>query len=72
MVSGSNNSLFKGSVAAVTDSQDAVSIDAKTISNNYLTISAGTASRLTIIFTGIIPVVLIVLGIVIWVRRRHQ
>lgn len=72
MVSGSNSALFKGSVAAVTDSEEAVSIPAKSISNNYLTMSTGTASKLTVIFTGIVPAALIVLGIVIWVRRRHQ
>ena len=69
-VSGQNLELFKGIVSGYSDSETAVSIDAKDYSYANLNVNQA------LIFVGagilivMIPVVLIICGIIIWFRRR--
>ncbi len=69
-VSGNNLALFKGIVGGYSSSETSVSIDSKSFSYSALTVN-----QLFIYFSmGILivafPIVLIVVGILIWFRRR--
>ena len=51
---------------------DGVTITSKSFSNVGFDMNQSNANVLAIILCIVIPVVVIVLGIVIWVRRRHR
>ncbi|MCC8152637.1 MAG: Gldg family protein [Lachnospiraceae bacterium] len=69
-VSGQNLALFKGIVSGYSTSEVTVSIDAKEYSYDYLTISQAVVYISAVVLIILIPVVLIVVGILIWYRRR--
>lgn len=69
-VSGQNLSLFKGIVSDYSDSETSVSIDAKEYTYDYLSVSQSFVIASAIILIVCLPIVLIVLGILIWMRRR--
>lgn len=69
-VSGQNLSLFKGIVSDYSDSETSVSIDAKEYTYDYLSVSQSFVIVSAIILIVCLPIVLIVLGILIWMRRR--
>ncbi|MCI6636692.1 MAG: Gldg family protein [Bilifractor sp.] len=72
MVSGSNLSLFSGSIGAVTSDKTTISIPSKSLDNTTITMATRTAVILTILFVILIPVALLVCGIAIWVIRRKR
>lgn len=72
MVSGSNLSLFSGSISAVTSDTTTISIPSKSMDNTTITMATRTAVLLTILFVILIPVVLLAFGITIWVIRRKK
>ncbi len=69
-VSGQNLALFKGIVSDYSSSETTVSIDAKEYSYDYLTISQAVVYISAFILIILVPVVLVVVGILIWYRRR--
>jgi len=69
-VSGQNLALFKGIVSDYSDSETAISIDAKDYTYDYLSVSQSFVIASAIILIVCVPIVLIVLGILIWMRRR--
>ena len=69
-VSGQNLELFKGIVSGYSDSETAVSIDAKDYSYANLNVNQALILAGAVILIILIPVVLIICGIVIWFRRR--
>ena len=72
MVSGSNLSLFSGSISAVTSDKTTISIPSKSMDNTAITMATRTAVILTILFVILIPVALLACGIMIWVIRRKK
>lgn len=73
MVSGSNSSLFSGAASAVSgDDGTTISIAAKSTGSTYLIIPSSAAIILSLIYVVIIPLVMVVLGVVIWLRRRKR
>ena len=56
----------------ITDRGDAVSIEAKSLSGNTLTITTGTARMWSIVLCIIIPVLILATGITVYVKRRYK
>ena len=69
-VSGQNLELFKGIVSGYSDSETAVSIDAKAYSYDRLSVNQALIFFSAGLLIVVIPVVLIICGILIWFRRR--
>ncbi len=72
MVSGGNEDLFLNALSWMTDQDDSVSIHSKSLTTEYLTISSGAGVWLDILAIGLIPAIVLAIGIVIFVRRRHR
>ncbi len=67
-----NPELFLGIFNNISGKDDGITIKSKTFSNVTFEMNAATANTLAIVLCIVIPVLVIVLGIVIWVRRRHR
>lgn len=73
MVSGGNQDFFLNMLNYLCDSEESnISIHAKSLSNEYLTMDSGTASLLTVLILGVIPVAYLSVGIIIWYRRKRR
>lgn len=73
MVSGGNQDFFLNILNYLCQSEDSgISIHAKSLSTEYLTMQASTASMLTVLIIGIIPAVYLAAGIYIWFRRKRR
>ena len=71
MVSGGNQDFFLNALSWMLDQEDSISIHAKSLSYDYLTINSATASTLTILVVGVIPLAYLGVGVYIWIRRKH-
>ena len=71
MVSGQNLALFKGITSSFAGKDSAVSIDAKQYTYSTLSVNQSVAIMSETLLVMVLPVVLIVIGIVIWYRRRR-
>ena len=72
-VSGGNQDLFLNAVSWLCgEAESSISIHAKSLSYDYLTMSSGTASLLTVIIVGIIPLGYLAIGVTTWIRRKRQ
>ena len=70
--SGANLDFVMNSLSWMIGKNDAVSIRAKSLNNNYLTISSSSATVLKIVMIGVIPVCFLLLGIDEVLRRRKM
>lgn len=72
MVSGGNEQLVMSAINSMntSDENTAISIPSKSLEISYLTLSAYDSSFWTICTIGLIPGVFLVLGFVIWFKRR--
>ena len=70
--SGANLDFVMNSLSWMVGKNDAVSIRAKSLNNNYLTISSSSATVLKIVMIGVIPVCFLLLGIDEVLRRRKM
>ena len=72
-VSGGNQDFFLNMVSYLCQPEaSSISIHAKNISSEYLTMDSGTATVLTVVMLGIIPVSYLAVGIYIWFRRKRR
>lgn len=72
-VSGGNQDFFLNSLSWMCEPEaSSISIHAKSLSYEYLTIDSSTASILTIVIVGVIPIVYLGVGIYTWVRRKRR
>ena len=71
IVSGQNLALFKGIAGTFASSDSAVSIDAKPYTYTTLSVNQSVAIMSETLLVMVLPVALIVIGIVIWYRRRR-
>ena len=71
-VSGGNQDLFLNALDWLCDQEQSVTIHAKTLGTNYLTMSDATANILSILVLAVIPGTLLALGIVLNVRRKRR
>lgn len=67
-----NETLFMNAFNAMNDNADMISVGSASLTPDKLEVSAGTATALGIgVFTIGLPLVMIVLGVVIFIRRKH-
>lgn len=71
IVSGQNLALFKGIASTFASSDSAVSIDAKPYTYTTLSVNQSVTIMSETLLVMVLPVALIVIGIVIWYRRRR-
>lgn len=72
MVSGANEDLFLNAADWLCQREETLSIRPKTLSSDYLTFDESTAGALKVIFTVVIPVLFVLGGAVVFVKRRRQ
>jgi ABC-2 type transport system permease protein len=73
MVSGGNQDFFLNSLNWMCQQDESsLSIHAKSLSYEYLTMSSSVASSLTIFVVALIPLIYLGIGISIWVRRKRR
>ena len=71
-VSGGNLDFFLNCLNYVCQQEEAISIHAKSIGYEYLTMNSGTAARLSLLVVFVIPAFALAIGITIWVRRKRR
>jgi ABC-type uncharacterized transport system involved in gliding motility auxiliary subunit len=71
-ISGGNQDFFLNCVNWMCGQESGISIHAKSVSQEYLTISSGTASLLALVMIGVLPIGYLAIGIVIWTRRKKR
>lgn len=70
-VSGGNQDFFLNCVNWVCEQENSISIHAKDMSYEYLTMNSRTSSLLTMLVIGILPFGYLAIGIYIWSRRKR-
>lgn len=71
-VSGGNQDFFLNALGWMVEQESSISIHAKSLSTEYLTINSGTASLLSVLMVGVLPLGYLCIGIYIWARRKRQ
>lgn len=72
-VSGGNQDLFLNMVNFLCEPEgSSIAIHSKSLSTDYLTMSSGTATMISICILAIIPLGYLAVGICIWVRRKRR
>ncbi len=71
-ISGGNSAVFMGSVGWMAENQISLSILAKQLQVEALTLTAAQSSLWSIIVIFIIPLAVLAAGFVIWIRRRKR
>ena len=71
-VSGANQDFFLNCMGWTCEKEEGISIHAKTMTTEYLTMSASTASLLTLLVVAVLPVGYLAFGLRIWIRRKRQ
>jgi ABC-2 type transport system permease protein len=69
--SGANVNLGMNAVSALVGESESMAIRSKSLSYNYLTISASTASLLKLLMIGVFPLIYLGIGIVVMLQRRR-
>ncbi len=67
-----NGDFFLSLINEITEKTEGVTILSKSISSSGVVVSETVQRNLNIAFAGVIPVITAVIGIVVWVRRRHR
>ena len=71
--SGGNQDFFLNVLNYLCEPEgSSLSIHAKSLSYEYLTMDSATATVLSLLVIGVIPVAYLAIGIVIWFRRKHR
>lgn len=71
-VSGANEDFFLNCVGWTCQGEEGVSIHAKEITTQYLTVPASTASLLILLVVAVVPAGYLFFGLRIWIRRKRQ
>lgn len=73
MVSGGNQDFFLNTLSYLCEREESsISIHAKSLSTEYLTMDSSTASLLTVLIVGILPAAYLAVGVYIWFRRKRR
>ena len=76
MVSGNNSTLFASTLGQLTETDDDVAVSVvipmKEYNVSLLTVPASSQIMLSISFVLLVPLVLVVAGVLIWIKRRKQ
>lgn len=72
-VSGGNLDFFLNCLNWMCEAEESsLSIHAKALSQDYLTMDSGTASTLSVLMVLVLPVAYLAIGITIWIRRKRR
>ena len=71
-VSGGNQDFFLNSLNYICSQEESISIHAKSLSYEYLTMSSSTAARLSVLVVFLIPAAVLATGIIIRIRRKRR
>ena len=71
-VSGGNSAVFMGSVSWMAENKISLSILAKQLQVEALTLTAAQSSIWSIVVIFVLPLALLAAGFVIWIRRRKR
>ena len=71
-VSGGNQDFFLNALNWMCEKEESISIRSKSLSYEYLTMDSETSSSLSVLMIGVIPVAYIIIGVVVWVRRKRR
>ena len=71
-VGGANSNLILNALNWMGDQEESISIRAKSIDEETLTVPASSSSFWSVVMIGIIPAALIVVGILIFIRRKRR
>ena len=69
-VSGGNQDFFLNCLGYLCEQESSISIHAKSMSYDYLTMSSMVSLMLTVLMVGIVPLLYLLFGIRIWYRRK--
>lgn len=69
---GANIDLLLNSINWMCEREDVVTVHAKSLDVEYLTVNTLAARMLNVLFIFIIPVAIIAFGVVVWVKRRRK
>ncbi len=72
LVSGGNSSLFIRSLNWMCEGKQTVAVGAKGMSVDFLVLSARDVSLLSIFFIGVLPLLVLLTGGIVWHRRRKR
>lgn len=73
MVAGGNQDFFLNVLNFLCDAEESsISIHAKSLSTEYLTMQSSTVTLLTVLVVAIIPAAYLAIGIIIWFRRKRR
>ena len=70
LADGSENSLSNGGAYLPIDETSVISVPSKNLQISYLTLTAYDVSFWKIMVMGIIPVIFLVIGFMVWLKRR--
>lgn len=71
-VSGGNQDFFLNCVSWMVGETEGITIHAKSLDSDYLTMSSSASSVLTMLVIVVIPAAYLAVGIVIWARRKRR
>ena len=71
-VSGGNQDFFLNCLGYVTEQESSITIHAKSLSYEYLTMSSFSSSMLKLVLLGILPLGYLLIGVQIWYRRKRR
>lgn len=72
MVGGANSDLFMNALSWMCEQEETISIRAKSMDSQTLTLTGAQSSFWSIVLIGVIPAGLVIAGIVIMVRRKRR
>ena len=72
VVSGANVDFFLNALNWMCEQEESISIRAKSLSSETLTLSSRDASLWSAVVVGVVPVALVAVGVVIWFRRKRR
>ena len=72
VVSGANSDLYLNALNWMGDQEESISIRAKSLDSETLTVPASASTWWSIFLIGIVPGALAAMGIIIWIRRKRR
>ena len=72
MVSGANSDLFMNSVEWMCDQEETISIRARSLDSEGLTLTGAQSSFWSVVMIGVIPGAVLLIGLVIVIRRKRR
>ncbi len=67
-----NGDFFISLLNEITEKTEGITITSKTVQSSGVVVSESVQNGLTIAFAVVIPVITIIIGVVVWLRRRHR